>query len=372
MSRRRAAKLSNQILDEATGWFVEIRERPNDANVRETFYDWVRTSPEHVRAYLQITAHWEEDAVQPGVAFESVDELLKMAKADMNVLPLMLEQQGGWHPGERDGPVAAARDAWSNRVSVWIGYAVAASVLIALVALGGYFYIERGLYATDIGEQRSLRLEDGSTVEINARSRIRVRYTKDERRIDLLEGQALFQVAKNRSRPFIVQSGDVEVRAVGTQFDVYRKRNGTIVTVVEGQVAIHAGGSQSDSIESARRELTMRVEGKIAGRGLLLAAGEQLTLHSSTTPKPEPADVVAATAWTQRRLVFVGTPLSEVVEEFNRYNARPLMITDSSIAATEISGSFSSSEPASLLRFLREVGTYAIRETDSTTEISRR
>jgi transmembrane sensor len=252
---------------------------------------------------------------------------------------------------------------------------IAASVLVTVAAAGIWYYALRGAYATDIGEQRSLRLDDGSTVELNARSRIKVRYTANERHIDLLEGQALFHVAKNKARPFIVQTGDTRVRAVGTRFDVYRKHEGTVVTVIEGQVAV-AASAQPD--RSAGSEPAPGRRAEVARAGILLAAGEQLTVPTRTQatapvqPKPQPANIAAVTAWTQRRLIFNATPLAEVVEEFNRYNPTPLVITDPTLAATGISGSFSSSDPASLLRFLREVGPYTIRETGTAIEISRK
>src|SRR5690606_26847429 len=88
------------------------------------------------------------------------------------------------------------------------------------------------------GEQRTVTLADGSVIELNARSRIKVRYADRERAIDLLQGQALFRVAKDPTKPFIVASGGTYVRAVGTQFDVYKKSVGTVVTVVEGRVAV--------------------------------------------------------------------------------------------------------------------------------------
>ncbi len=81
-------------------------------------------------------------------------------------------------------------------------------------------------YATGIGEQRSIVLADGSTVDLNSRSKIRIRFSSERRGVELIEGQALFKVAKDHARPFVVDSDGTRVRAVGTQFDVYRKRRG--------------------------------------------------------------------------------------------------------------------------------------------------
>src|SRR5262249_39042282 len=157
------------------------------------------------------------------------------------------------------------------------------------------------------------------------KSRIRVRFTRERRDIELLEGQALFHVAAENKRPFVVRSGTAQVRAIGTEFDVYRRNEGTTVTVVEGRVAV-------------REEAVPRT--------LLLSAGEQVTVAPKTAPHSGKANVAAATAWTQRRLVFNSSPLPQVAEEFNRYNRRQLVIEDPALADFRISGVYSSMDPA--------------------------
>ncbi|MBL8267664.1 FecR family protein [Steroidobacter sp.] len=364
MTDQQRARLSAVVLDEATTWFVELLEGAQDERTRGEFLEWLRSSPQNVRAYLQVAAHWEDDAsqLQTGAGrLESVDELLAMARSENNVVPLAAMNQSGniatgSAPTNEDN-VAEALPGVDGRRSVqangrgksWTRRALAAGVVLAVIASGVTYHLQRDVYSTRVGEQRSIKLDDGSTVEINSRSRIKVRYSEHVRQVDLLEGQALFDVAKNKARPFVVHSGDVRIQAVGTQFDVYRKTGGTVVTVVEGSVSIQdaAPGKQ------------------------VLAAGEQIVVSPSVAPaKPKTADIAAVTAWTQRRLVFTREPLSEVVQQFNRYNTRPLVITDPDIAATEISGTFSSGDPSSLLRFLREVGAYRIRETDDAIQIS--
>jgi transmembrane sensor len=123
-------------------------------------------------------------------------------------------------------------------------------------------------YSTGIGEQRTIQLMDGSTVELNARSKVEVRLTERRRDVALIEGQALFHVAKDKLRPFVVRAGEAEVRAVGTEFDVYKKQAETVVTVVEGRVETYPG---SDGAAAA---------------AILLSAGEQLTVlpHMVTNP----------------------------------------------------------------------------------------
>jgi transmembrane sensor len=94
------------------------------------------------------------------------------------------------------------------------------------------------VYTTGMGEQRFLKLADSSTVELNAKSRVRVHFTRDERAVDILAGEALFNVTKDSARPFVVGVGGMRVSVVGTQFDVYKKAHATVVTVVEGRVSV--------------------------------------------------------------------------------------------------------------------------------------
>ena len=93
---------------------------------------------------------------------------------------------------------------------------------------------------------------------------------------------------------------------------------------------------------------------------------------SQAVSQPAPANVAAVTAWTQRKIIFQGAPLSEVVDEFNRYNTRRLVIGDQEVKSIKISGVFSSSDPDSLLRFLRELPNIKIHETDHEILISRK
>ena len=240
-----------------------------------------------------------------------------------------------------------------------------AAASLAMAAAGpAWWYVAQGdMYRTHIGEQQSVLLEDGSTVELNAKSRLRVRFSDKARNIELLAGQALFRVAKDPLRPFVVSSGDASVRAVGTRFDVYRKGSGTTVTVLEGRVAVSSLTPKAAPLHEVERG---------GGEGVLLSAGEQIVVSPKTAALPKPADIPAATAWTQRQIVFQGTPLGEVVEEFNRYNVRQMEVLDESLQGVRVSGVFSSTEPASLLRFLREQVQLEVVEGEERVRISRR
>jgi transmembrane sensor len=234
-------------------------------------------------------------------------------------------------------------------------------MLIALAAatLFGWDQLYREpTYATSLGEQRSITLSDGSKVELNSRSRLRVTFTHELRAVELEEGQALFQVAKNVARPFIVRSGATQVRAVGTQFDVNRTPTATIVTVLEGRVAV------SDGVASAPQANT-------PSEGIYLAAGEQLSVSPQSASKPTRANVTQATAWTHKRVLLDAAALTTVAEEFNRYSVRKLMVEDTGATPLRLSGVFTT-DPNFLIEYLRERPDITIVETDTEVHIIRR
>ncbi len=364
----RKPKLNAQILEEAAEWFVEFEgEDADGANKmqREAFDEWLRRSPEHVRAFLELLPLWEQGAARrepPDVDSQHLIDRALNAKA--NVVPLSpLVKSAAPAPA----PVRAVPEGVRAPRRLKPVTAIAAS---AVLAIGAAWLLEQhGTYSTRIGEQRSLTLPDGSIVELNARSRVRIRFAARERGIDLLEGQALFRVAHEKARPFVVYSADTKIRAVGTEFDVYRKASGTTITVLEGRVAVVAPESERRAGEitgtSAQRELAPLTLS--AGQRTVVALQPATRADARTVTRVDPA---VAIAWTQRRLMFQKTALAEVVDEFNRYNARPLRIDDPDIRAFLVSGTFASTDPASLLRFLREQPGIRVVETDTAIHIA--
>jgi len=419
MSSSSKTDLNLPIYEQAADFLLELREGEVNTATRERLDAWFRASPEHIRAYLELSAIWEDGADSDLDRTHSTDNLIARARGGSNVVALNANPSGAPSSGQTlNVPVALQPDAlrvervWSQR---WFGRKrrspfLAAATVVACV-LGGaglYLYAERNQdFETGIGEQRFVKLVDGSTMELNSRSRVRIRYSSAERDVDLIEGQALFHVAKDPAHPFIVHSGTTLVRAVGTQFDVYRKDSGTTVTVVEGRVAVlspnlgvEKEGSRSGSATAPEVSLSMhsaqpalpgsesraptgatsprRPEGLVVLDAVLsntpnavyLSAGEQITVSAQTKPSPTHADAAVVTAWTQHQLVFDSTPLAEVAQDFNRYNTRQLIISDPALANFHITGVFSSADPASLLKFLRAQRDIIVEETDDGIHVS--
>ena len=182
----------------------------------------------------------------------------------------------------------------------------------------------------------------------------------------------MFHVVHDPGRPFIVRSDTTAVRAVGTQFDVYRKDSALVVTVVEGRVTVGKGLESQQSSGASSVSSNSGGQPAASDQAVLLSAGEQVTVTRTSAQKPHRADVSAATAWLQRRLIFDDTPLADVAEEFNRYSVRRLIIDDEELARRPISGIYSSSDPASLVGFLRAQPTLQVIETDQEIRVMRR
>jgi transmembrane sensor len=404
-------KVNRLILEEASDWFVDFRVGDVDSSARERFDEWLRRSPENIRAYMEIAKTYVElPAIKLGGSLD-VDALISYAHAGENVVvpfgrtsgPQLLAPQSmaaeTTHPGQ--AVRRAGRAPYRRRRFL----AAAATAIVLTIAGAVWWNAERyPNYATDIGERRSITLTDGSTVDLNARSKLRVEFSGAARRVELLDGQALFQVAKDKNRPFIVRSGEAIVRAVGTQFDVNRKADGTTITVLEGRVAVysrvHPEAKSSGSAEppsgsaphvSAQTSSPDHPLGTPLTSGhsspaqvnspgladpsgaaaIFLSAGEQVTVTpSQVLPAPAHADIAATTAWMERRLIFEGSRLSDVVQEFNRYNKRQLVIDGEQLSDFHVSGVYSSTDPASLIRFLREQPGMKITEDDNEVLIS--
>jgi transmembrane sensor len=375
---RTRLKLNTQIYEEASSWFVECRAGDLDDSGRREFDRWLRKSPEHVSAYLEVAANWSEGPRLDTTKRWDAEALISESKKDQdNVVPLggssaVLSLQESVPPPQATASTPPPRTTYRRRLTFYrqhrLALAASIAVLGTLGALGTWFALSSHEYSTAVGEQRSIALADGSTVSMNSKSRIRVRYSKAERAVDLLEGQALFHVAKDKARPFFVKADGTRVRAVGTQFDVYERQAGTVVTVLEGEVAV------SSPAKADAQPASPNSAGQIDATSLptvLVSAGEQVTVTPKQAQKSTHANVTAATAWMQRQIVFESATLSEVAEEFNRYNERQLIIEDPDLLTFHVSGVFSSTDPDSLIHFLRERPGVKVTEDGSKVRISK-
>jgi transmembrane sensor len=376
-------KLNRQILEEASEWFVDFRVGDVDAEASERFDQWLRRSPEHIRAYMEIAKTYVELPTEGPDRKINVQELIARARSADPANVISLDRSASTRVsrarGVADGIAGASTSSLPNRNRYSVR-ALAASIVLALV-VGGLFvrYVRTRdpVYTTEIGERRSITLTDGSTIDLNSRSRIRVHFSKAERDVELIDGQALFEVAKNKARPFIVKGGTTWVRAVGTQFQVDRRSSLITVTVVEGRVMVLPAGGDGDGAGPLPLSIPLRaLDTRVSGDGksaelTALSAGEEVTVADGVIARPKRANIAEATAWMQHRLIFDASRLIDVVDEFNRYNARQLVIEDRGLDDFHMSGVYTSTDPASLIRFLKEQPGVQVTESDQVVRITR-
>lgn len=336
----------SEVMRQAAEWVVQLRSPDRPVDCEQSFADWLRESPVHVREYLRAVEVWEGLAHPDVGGGRSRDELIKAA-SDSNLVEL---------PTTAPPPPTSYRTGFRWRR---VALALALTGVFAL-AYVGWQQTTVIKVTTGLGEQHSEVLPDHSIVELNTQSEIRVGFTAAERRVELVRGEAFFDVAKDPARPFIVVTDLATAKAVGTRFSVYRALSGTIVTVAEGRVLVLDKQAKADApADSAERTDVVEV-----------VPGTQAEAQPGRPVQMRQANVERTFAWRERRLVFEGEPLSKVVEEFNRYNSPPLVISDPRLREERISGVFGANDPESLLDFLVKVDHISItRDANQTIRI---
>jgi transmembrane sensor len=340
--------MNRQINEEAAHWFVEFRTGDIDAAGRRNFDTWVRTSPEHLRAFIEIAALWGHSGKLGRHSPFSLEELIASARKETNVVPL--------------SRMAPPEDALTGRQRRFRLAAAAAALLVIGSIVAGSLLSQRRTFSAEVGERRSLRLADGSRVTLNSRSRVRIELNDSTRTVDLLEGEALFRVAPEVSRPFVVRAKGTFIRAIGTEFDVDEQDRGAVIAVVDGRVAV----SRADARTGSDRNEAQPDD----RNGVLVSAGERIDMAEGSSAKPTPINASSATAWTQGKVILQSATLEEVVERFNRYSQRRLVAADQGAVPFRLSGVFST-DTDFLIRYLRERGDIEVQESATQIRIVR-
>lgn len=278
---------------EATEWFTRLKKRDVPASDMDAFQAWFNTSG-NKEAYDAVDAMWRRSG---------------RLKDDPDIQNLVASAL------ERTKPAPAKKLLASRPV---LGFSLALGLMIVLAG-AAYRVLGPQTYRTEIGERRTIRLADGSSMTLDTNSRASVRLTAGRRDIRLVRGQALFEVAHDTARPFVVTAGATSVTALGTRFDVRRDPKGATVTLVRGAVEV--------------REKTQE-----APRVWRLSPGQRVVTAQSRAPVS--VDVASATSWTTGRLTFHNVPLRAAVTEFNRYERRRIELEPGPWDEDRVSGAF--------------------------------
>ena len=321
--------------DVAAAWFS--RERSGEMAEADALalQAWLDADPAHRAAYAEIRQAWAEAAA---------------VRANPQVMAIR-ERWMASHARRRR--FAAVR-------------LVAASLIVAVLAGAGALGWQWAVgpkplgdrtFQTALGEQRVVTLPDGSEVTLNTGTVLRTRADKDSRLVYLEKGQAFFQVAKDAHHPFVVTAAGRTVTALGTAFDVRVDGGPFKVTLVEGKVRVEAAAPAMAGAAAGPSSVKVQATEMVAGSQLTAPDDEQWKLTR--------ANVIAETSWTRGQLVFEDRPLSEVVDELNRYSARKMVFADASLGRTPISGTF---KVGDVDHFIHALEAYGVaRRGNSTT-----
>jgi len=275
----------------AARWLARHDAGPLSAEDAAAFEIWCAADPRHLGAYVRL---------------EAVNAQLDRAVALKGIAIDAPPRPRWWVPAAAAAAVAAAFGVWQ---------------VAAPDAPAG----ETRQMATRIGEQYRAALTDGSTVELNTASAVAVAMAPKIREIRLGKGEALFEVAKDPERPFVVKTALGDVRAIGTVFTV-RVDRGLEVLVSEGTVAIERNGEQIARVTAGERYA-------------LNAVGD-----AARAPR-DPDEIKRSLAWRNGRIAFAGETLAQAAREFNRYNAVKIEIGDPAVGTMRFGGYFRATDP---------------------------
>jgi transmembrane sensor len=297
--------MNRRIVASAAKWAARVDRGTLSEQEQRDLDAWLEQDRRHLGAYARaraVTAHFDR-ARALGTSFD--------------------------HRQFREPPLRRLRGGGRS----WLAGALAAGV--ALIAVTWFLRAPSGEFATRQGEVRLVPLADGSAITLNTETRLHVDYSKVERTVDLREGEALFNVAHDRARPFVVHAGDTQIRAVGTSFTVRRLAGEKVkVLVREGVVEV----TEDVPVKST----TIRV-----------AALSQAVLQPQTVTAIAPvpaAQIDRELAWQQGMISLDGRTLREAAVEFARYNKIQIIIEDPSIADRTVTGLFSANNPVGFAR----------------------
>lgn len=301
------ADVSSEMIDEAFEWVVRSSDDGFSTFEKARLDAWLDRDPAHRTAFELAEITWQK-----------VGQIPKS------------EYSADWL-GEIPGCEADRRPSSERFLTSFLGLRglVPATVAVALVlALGAFFRtatkgtVQPAYFETEVAKTADVRLSDGSVVTLGAESRISVAFADDSRQIVLQRGEAIFDVASDPDRPFVVDSDWATISVVGTTFEVSRTPGATAVAVLEGVVSVQPGLMSETDESTSVSELT---------------AGQQVTGTRTGLSRVRAVDTDAIGAWQRGELVYVSAPLSEILADADRYYPGDIQIMERDVESLTLS-----------------------------------
>lgn len=304
-------KVTPAIAAEAAVWVTRLHGPDRSPQMERDFRAWQAQSEVHREAFEKCTDAWLD---VEKIKLSTVYEALSRNKSS---------RPGGGYWGKQR----------------WAAMTVAVTAL-AIGTVIGLKWWDEGAYETDVGEQRVVMLEDGTRLLLNTDTRLRVNFTAKQRTVSVVGGEAIFEVAKDPGRPFVVRVSGSEVVAVGTAFSVRygqpsaNNLSEVAVTLIEGQISVRPAADGPSAAISPPSPIQMKP-------GERLRLDQAAGARSTAAPKVDRPNVDQVTAWKRSEAAFDATTLSEAVAEMNRYSRTKIVLVDKLANANlRVSGSY--------------------------------
>lgn len=352
-----ASHLSDDTREAAAAWCLRLSDGPLGERDRQAFQEWLDSSPKHSALFERTVIAWtaiEDQASEP--------ELLRLRGEAL------------------EGIHKAGRRRWNRPTVAWRQAFAIAACLALLIGAGSWWHYAPTTYRTEIGERRVVALADGSTISLDAATRVDVRYLGDRRELWLDHGRAKFSVAKDPLRPFSVQAGPRMVIATGTQFSVEKLSGEVRVVLYEGHVAVlDTSRSRPQPLAIGPRRLPAE-QVLVPGLELIMPSasaaaptGNPQSIKADALPvaRVMPVDPGRTLGWEAGILEFSDEPLGDAVERMNRYGTRTLRVEGARARAITISGQFDGGNPDAFVEGVTSVfPVKAARQSDGVVVLS--
>lgn len=314
------SRTADIIEQEAAEWLVKV-EQDGAPETSRALAAWLAAHPRHRAAFLRISTAWRRADVLKRLADPNEEPDIDLLAPERPPATESITEP------VVQAALAALRPPRSSvsTPSHALRFAMAAALLVAIVGAFAFFsdqFTSAENYATAVGEFRRVTLPDGSVVALNTDTQLRVAFSSSRRKVELIRGEAKFEVVHDEAKPFVVAAGETAVYDVGTAFVVrLRDPKSVDVLVEEGRVVINPPSEN------------------------FVSADEMALVRGKNIQRRPVDDIRRRTAWTEHMLIFSGETLSEAAEEFNRYNRRHIVITDAAMSRQTIGGAFNPNSP---------------------------
>ncbi|MGE0642286.1 MAG: FecR domain-containing protein [Nitrospira sp.] len=284
---------------EAVAWVIRLQNERISPEDRRAFEAWLGQNPAHAQMYGKVSTVWDS----PELSAAAASSRLHLFNAK---------------------PVVSRR--WPIWVAVCVGLAAISLIQLDLATRW------QADYRTEVGERRTVELPDRSIATLNTQSAIALSFDDVARRVRLLKGEAFFHVQQDAARPFLVESAESAVRAVGTAFVVRTDPDGDRITVLEGTVEVQSKAKTDTPVT--------------------MTARSQLQAEPQHLGRPQAVEIATASSWMRGRLVVQNVPFSQVLYELQRYHGGRIFLMNRQVGHINVTGTYNVDDPVGALALL--------------------